>query len=114
MSTSIDSAAPSWTATIVKGRPFRKVFYINDKPSGVAVAFANLQIDVQPNIGAAFSWTQANGKLKRQDDGSYLLELSSEDTAALAWSSAAYAFNGTEVNGDQNPRFLTGLLLAEG
>ena len=114
MSANVDTGTPSWTATIVKGVLFRKIFRIDDRPTGAAVEFSNLQIDVQPNVGNPFSWTQDNGKLTRQSDGGYLLELSSEDTAAFKWTSAAYAFNGTEVNGDRNPRFLTGLLLAEG
>jgi hypothetical protein len=110
-----DSDEPSWTGKIVKGVPFQRIFRIQDQPTGAPVQFSNLQIDVVPDAGTQFSWTQENGKLTRQDDGGYLLSLSGEDTAAFGWSSAAYFFNGTELlSGDKSPRFLTGVLLAEG
>lgn len=103
----------SWTAVIVKGGTFRKTFTFTDE-NQAPIEFSNLQIDVTPNIGPAFSWTEGNGKFTLQSVGVYLLELSAADTAAFEWTSGTYRFNGTEAtSGDVTPCFGAGLVFAK-
>lgn len=102
----------SFTIVIIKGGTYRKTFTFTDE-NDAPIVFSSLQIDVTPNIGSAFSWTQANGKFTVQSDGVYLLELSDSDTAAFTWTSGTYHLNGVEsASGDVNPCFMTGLVFA--
>jgi hypothetical protein len=102
----------SWTGVIIKGGTFAKTFTFTDE-NGAPIVFNSLQIDVVPNIGPAFSWTQGNGKFTLQSAGVYLLRLEVSDTEAIEWTSATYHFNGEEADGDSNPCFLNGLLFAK-
>jgi hypothetical protein len=99
----------SYTFVIVKGGTYRKTFTFTDE-SGAPIEFTSLQIDITPNIGDAFSWTQGNGLFTLQSAGVYLLELSDTYTAAIEATSGTYRFNGVEAaSGDVNPCFLEGL-----
>lgn len=102
----------SFTIVIVKGGTYRKTFTFTDE-NDAPIGFDSLQIDVTPNIGSEFSWTQANGKLTLQSTGVYLLLLTDTDTEAFDWTAGTYHFNGTETSsGDVNPCFMSGLVFA--
>lgn len=99
----------SYTFVIVKGGTFRKTFTFTDE-NGAPIDFTSLQIDITPNIGSAFSWTQGNGLFTLQSSGVYLLELNAAYTAAIEATSGTYRFNGAEsASGDVNPCFMEGL-----
>lgn len=103
----------SFDIVITKGGTYRKIFTFTDE-NGAPIEFDSLQIDVTPNIGAAFSWTQANGKFTLQSAGEYLLHLTDSDTAAFDWTSGNYHLNGVETtSGDVNPCFMPGLVFAK-
>lgn len=102
----------SFDIVITKGGTYRKQFSFTDE-NGAPIGFDSLQIDVTPNIGSEFSWTEGNGKFTLQSVGVYLLLLSGTDTAAFEWTSGTYHFNGTETtSGDVNPCFGAGLVFA--
>lgn len=98
----------SYTFVIVKGSTYRDIFTFTDE-NNAPVDFTSLQIDITPNIGSAFSWTQGNGLLTLQSAGVYLLELDEAYTAAIEATSGSYRFNAIEANGDVNPCFAEGL-----
>lgn len=98
----------SYTFVIVKGGTFRVPWFFTDE-AGTPTELLNLQIDITPNIGAAFSWTQSNGLFTLQAVGSYLLELDAAYTAAIEANSGTYRFNAIEANGDVSPCFIEGL-----
>lgn len=99
----------SYTFVIVKGGTFRKTFTFTDE-AGDPIEFDSLQIDITPNIGDAFSWTEGNGLFTLQSPGVYLLELSDTYTEAIEATSGTYRFNGVETtSGDVNPCFMEGL-----
>lgn len=103
----------SFDVVITKGGTYRAEFGWVDE-NGAPVTFDSLQIDVTPNTGSAFSWTQANGKLTLQSAGVYLLLLTDTDTAAFDWTSGSYHFNGVEsTSGDVNPCFAPGLVFVK-
>lgn len=102
----------SFTIVITKGGTYRKTFTFTDE-NDAPIGFDSLQIDVTPNIGSEFSWTQANGKLTLQSTGVYLLLLTDTDTEAFDWTAGTYHFNGVETSsGDVNPCFMSGLVFA--
>ena len=102
----------SFTIVITKGGTYRKTFTFTDE-NDAPIVFSSLQIDVTPNIGDAFSWTQGNGAFTVQSPGVYLLELSDTDTEAFEWTAGTYHLNGVEsVSGDVNPCFMSGLVYA--
>lgn len=102
----------SFTIVIVKGGTYRTTFTFTDE-NNAPIGFNSLQIDVTPNIGDAFSWTQTNGALTLQSTGVYLLLLQPATTEAYEWTSGTYHFNGTETaSGDVTPCFSAGLVFA--
>jgi hypothetical protein len=99
----------SYTFVIVKGRgTFRVPWFFTDE-AGTPTVLSSLQIDITPNIGAPFSWTQSNGLFTLQSPGEYLLELDDAYTAAIEATSGRYRFNAVEANGDVSPCFMEGL-----
>lgn len=102
----------SFTIVITKGGTYRKTFTFTDE-NDAPIVFSSLQIDVTPNIGSAFSWTQANGKFTVQSDGVYLLELSDADTEAFEWTSGTYHMAAVlATSGDVDPCYISGLVFA--
>ena len=102
----------SFTIVITKGGTYRRTFTFTDE-NDTPIDFTSLQVDVTPNIGDPFSWTQANGKFTIQSTGVYLLELSNTDTEAFEWTAGTYHFDAVlATSGDVDPCYISGLVFA--
>lgn len=104
---------PTWTPTIVKGKPFKAVIKLVDL-NAEPVPLLSAQIDVTPNGAPALSWTQENGKFISVGRGSYQLDLTETDTSALPWETGRYRVSVVDSAGDPSPCLIEGPITAEG
>lgn len=96
---------PYWTMQIKRGVDFGAT--LTFASDGVLFNFDSASVIINPQSGGQVEWTSGNSKFTNTDDGTYVIQVESTETATYNWNFANWRLDVVR-GGEPNPSFMSG------